>query len=288
MNTLARMYVWWPNMNADVEDTVKKCHLCQSNRASPPPAPLHPWEWPTQPWTRLHLDMAGPFMGHMFFILIDAHSKWIEVELMSSTTSSAIISILRKIFARFGLPTTIVTDNGRNFVSSEFNEFLHRNGIKHLMSAPYHPSSNGLAERAVQTFKTNISKLTSGSLADKISTFLFHNHLTPQSTTGLSPAELLQNRRLRSRLDLIKPDLNAKVEHKQTLQKNYHDDHSRSQKFKMGDLVYARNFRQGEKWYAGHIVEITGPVSFLIELSDGRTIRRQGSSMIWKHKIYLQ
>ena len=88
-------------------------------------------------------------MGHMFFILIDAHSKWIEVELMSSTTSLAIISILRKIFAHFGLPTTIVTDNGRNFVSSEFNEFLHRNRIKHLMSAPYHPSSNGLAERAV-------------------------------------------------------------------------------------------------------------------------------------------
>ena len=166
-----------------VSEAVKKCHLCQSNRVSPPPAPLHPCQWPSQPWTQLHLDMDGPFLGQKFLVLIDAHSKWMEVELMTSTTSLVIISVLRKIFTHFGLPTSIVTDNGCNFVSSEFNDFLAHNGIKHWTSALYHPSSNGLAERAVQTFKSNISKLTSGSIFDKLSTFLFYNHVMPQSTT---------------------------------------------------------------------------------------------------------
>ena len=140
------------------------------------------------------------------------HSKWIEVEQITSTTSSAIISTLRNIFSRFGLPNVIVTDNGRKFVSAEFESFLKRNGIQHLTSAPYHPSSNGLAERAVKTFKDYVSKLQEGTLKDKISTFLFHNHITPQDSH-------LQNRRLRSRLDHLKPDLENKVEGKQTQQK---------------------------------------------------------------------
>ena len=136
MKTLSRMFVWWPALDSDVEEKVKSCSICQSNRPAPPAAPLHPWSWPTTPWTRLHLDLAGPFLGHMFFILVDAHSKWIEVEQMTSTTSSAIISTLRNIFSRFGLPNVIVTDNGRNFVSAEFESFLKRNGIQHLTSAP--------------------------------------------------------------------------------------------------------------------------------------------------------
>ena len=126
--------------------------------------------------------MAGPFLGHMFLVLIDAHSKWMEVELMTSITSLVIISVLREIFACFGLPTSIVTDNGRNFVSSEFNDFLVHNGIKHWTSALYHPSSNGLAERAVQTFQTIISKLTSGSIPTSYlpSYFIITCHLNQQ------------------------------------------------------------------------------------------------------------
>ena len=124
MKTLSRMFVWWPALDSDVEEKVKSCSIRQSNRPAPPAAPFHPWSWPTTPWTRLHLDLAGPFLGHMFFILVDAHSKWIEVEQMTSTTSSAIVSTLRNIFPRFGLPNVIVTDNGRNFVSAEFESFL--------------------------------------------------------------------------------------------------------------------------------------------------------------------
>ena len=89
---------------------------------------------------------------------------------------------------------------------------------------------------------------------------------------GLSAAELLQNHHLRSRLDLIKPDLYRKIERRQTEQKTYHDEHSRLRHFNIGDLMYACNFGQGNKWIPGHITEVTGPVSFCIELSDGQII----------------
>ena len=89
----------------------------------------------------------------MFLIVIDAYSKWLEVHCMKSTTSNATIEKLREIFATHGLPAILVSDNGSNFTSSEFKEFMKRNGIKHIKVTPYHPASNGLAERAVRVFK---------------------------------------------------------------------------------------------------------------------------------------
>jgi len=127
----------------------------------------------------------------MFLLLIDAHSKWMEVHPLSSTSSTSIIQCLRRIFSTFGLPEVLVTNNGPNFVSKEFDAFLGRNGVKHKTSAPYHPATNGLVERAVQTFKRGIKKMTVGSIQDKISRFLFAYRNTPQCTTGVTPAELL-------------------------------------------------------------------------------------------------
>ena len=167
----------------------------------------------------------------MFLIIIDAYSKWLEVRIMNSTTSSAIITALRGVFAQFGLPSLIVTDNARNFTSAEFESFLSRNGIKHLSSPPYHPSSNGLAERAVQSFKQSLLKLKTNSIEERVSHVLFYSHITPSSATGLSPAELLQNRRLRSRLDLLKPDFNARIVHQQFQQQHYANLHSKHREF---------------------------------------------------------
>ena len=98
MKALARMCTWWPGINTDIEKSVRICPQCQEVPSSPPAAPLHPWKWPTRPWTRLHLDFAGPFQGKMFLILIDAHSKWIEAICTSSTSSSVVIEELRTIF----------------------------------------------------------------------------------------------------------------------------------------------------------------------------------------------
>ena len=121
-------------------------------------------EMANRPWSRLHLDFMGPFEDRMFLILIDAHFKWIEAFYTQKATSRVVIDALRTVFTRFGIPETIVYDNGTPFVSEEFAHFLHQNGIKHNTSASYHSASNGLAERAVQIVKRGRKKVISGDI----------------------------------------------------------------------------------------------------------------------------
>ncbi len=183
IKSLARSYMWWPGMDQDLEVKVKSCPTCQENRTSPSKAPLHVWEWPERPWARVHADFAGPFMGKTFLVLVDAHSKWFEVVETSSITSACTILKLRTVFATHGLPETLVTDNGPAFISDEFTTFLKQNGIKHVRTSPYHPASNGLAERAMQSFKAAMKKSPSVPFPTRVARFLFQYRLTPHTTT---------------------------------------------------------------------------------------------------------
>ena len=273
MKAPARMYVWWPRINTDIEKSVRLCNECQQVQSSPPVAPLHPWKWPSRPWARLHLDFAGPFQGKNILITIDAYSRWIEAVCTPSTSSNSVIVELRTLFAKFGLPETIVTDNGAGFVSQEFEAFLTSNGIKHTTSAPYHPASNGLAERAVQIVKRGLKKVTSGTMNTRLTKVLFTYRLTPHSTTGISPAELLLGRRPRTRLDLLHPNTTGRVEEKQEAQKRHHDSKARARTFQKGEAVLVKNYGAGCKWLPGKILDTLGPLSFHVLLEDGRRRR---------------
>lgn len=121
---LACSYVWWPSLDSAIEYLCRACEGCAESLPNPPKVHLHPWEWPTQPWQRIHIDFAGPFMNSMWLILIDAHSKWPEVIRMSSTQSSKVVAVLSEVFARFGIPAELVSDNGPQLTSSEFRDFL--------------------------------------------------------------------------------------------------------------------------------------------------------------------
>ena len=271
MKALARMFLWWPGIDKAIEYAVKHCSECQKNRPSPPVSPMQPWQWPTRPW---HLDYAGPFMGRMFLVLIDAHSKWIEVYPVSSATSTVTIQHLRGTFAQFGIPECVVTDNGSCFTSAEFESFMKKNGIYHIKSSPYHQATNGLAERAVQVFKHGMKKMKEGTVHDKIARLLFNYRITPHTTTGISPAMLLMNRTLRTRLDAIRPSVASHVEQKQFQQKAHHDVHSQKRSFEEGEEVYVRSFGRGDKWSAGSITAERGPVSNTVQLEDGTVCRR--------------
>ncbi len=119
----------------------------------------------------------------MFLVIIDAHSKWIDIHSTNSATSSTTTEKLQVSFASQGLPECVVTDNGTNCCSEEFETFLEQNCILHIKTYPYHPASNGLAEKAVQIFKNAITKQTVGSLESNITKFLLRYRVTPQTTT---------------------------------------------------------------------------------------------------------
>ena len=125
----------------------------------PAKAPVHHWERSNAPWTRIHVDFAGPFLGKMFLVLYDTYSKWIELFALNNIKTATLIKCLRRTFSTHEIPYFIVSDNGPSFTSSEFKTFCFGNGIKHLTIAPYSPSSNRAAERAVQTVKKALKKI---------------------------------------------------------------------------------------------------------------------------------
>lgn len=144
----------------------------------------------------------------MFLVAVDAHSKWPEVYVMQRTTAYHTIQCLQDLFSRFGVPETIVTDNGPQFVSEEFKSFVKGFGGRHIVSAAYHPSTNGLAERFVQTMKSALRKgRPQDSLQATLQTFLVTYRNTPHATTRETPANLFIGRRLRTRLDAVKPSV---------------------------------------------------------------------------------
>ena len=143
MKALSRSYFWWPKMDQEIEELTKNCLTCATNQGNPAAAPSHPWEIPTEPWMRIHMDFAGPFLGKMFLIVVDAYSKWLEVSVMNESTSTSTVSKLRQMFSTHGLPQVSVSDNGPAFVGEEFKTFLKKNGIKHMCTVPYitqHPT----------------------------------------------------------------------------------------------------------------------------------------------------
>jgi hypothetical protein len=262
-------------MDKHIEEIVEKCDICQVNRSKPSKAPLHSWPYPEKPWERVHIDYAGPFYGKMFLVVIDAYSKWLEVRVMNNSTAASTIVQLRDIFSTHGLPNMLVSDNGSQFTSEEFHKFMLYNGIKHVKCAPFHPSSNGLAERAVQTFKNGLKKMRKEDINTKVVRFLFRYRCSPQSVTGVTPAELLMGRKLHSHLAIVKPDFRAKVIEKQAAQKRYHDRNVKARQFEMHDKVLVSNYSgRGDKWLPGVVIEITGPVSYKVKLDDERIVKR--------------
>ena len=80
MTSLAKIHVWWPKIDQDITNMVHRCSPCQSNRSKPALAPVHPWVWPTRVWQRIHIDFAGPFLGHMFLSVVNSHSTSVSCQ----------------------------------------------------------------------------------------------------------------------------------------------------------------------------------------------------------------
>ncbi|PIO76257.1 integrase core domain protein [Teladorsagia circumcincta] len=177
---LARSYVYWLSLNSDIEQLVKNCATCAEAAKNPVKAELSFWPKATSPWTRVHADSAGPLDGIYYLVVVDAYSKWPEILQVCSISTSATIKAMKRIFAQFGNPQTLVTDNGTQFTSTMSVEFCRQRGIRHIRSPPFHPQSNGQAERFVDTFERGLAKLKrEGPSTEALQDFLMAYRATP-------------------------------------------------------------------------------------------------------------
>ena len=169
------------------------------------------------------------------------------------------------MFVQHGLPEQLVSDNGPQFTSTEFAEFLKGNQIKHIMSAPYHPASNGLAERFVQTMKRTLkaSMKQGKSINHHLAEFLFEYLATPHGTTNISPSELFLKRNLRTRFNLMISNTKGHVTAKQADQKLQHDKHTQLLSLFPGSSVMVRDYCGPNKWIPGVVVKKRGSVTYV-------------------------
>lgn len=245
MKSIARQCVWWPGLDSDVTRYAKGCIACQENKDHGSPRQWTSWPDETEKWSRVHVDYAGPMKGDNYLlVIIDAFSKWAEVHVTKSTTSAETIRRLRRTFSQEGIPATLVSDNGPQFTSKEMEGWLRGIGCRHVLTPPYHPRSNGLAERFVRDLKNHLR--ASGKAEDDLQTsvdrFLLQYRNSQHSTTGKAPSELMRGHFLRTAtLSLAR------------------------------EPVWVKTYRnETEKWRAGEVVSREGKAIVGVQLDDGK------------------
>lgn len=272
MKATARLYVWWLSIDKDIEAFAQQCEACQMTQNSSSPVPLTKWKESNFFFERIHLDFFH-FKNETYMLVVDTYSRWFDVKIMRTTTSSKVIEELRTIFAYFGLPRTIVSDNGPPFNAKEFLRFCENNNIVCMKSPPYHPQSNGWAERGVQTVKQSLRKMLfesrNANSSLLLSRFLIKYRNTPVTTTGQTPSDrifryrptILMDGLSKSKIPPSQEKINTSSEKKVTGNMNA------IKAFKLNEIVLYRNeFKNEIKWLKAKIMKIHSNCRYEIKL----------------------
>ena len=207
---MVREKVWWPGIDKQIEEMIKTCIPCQSMAPKSPPEPLQPSTMPDMPWQTIHVDLCGPFpTGESLLVCEDACTRWPEVELVKSTSTTTVLNRLDRIFSTHGLPGQVVTDNGPQFTSDEFSGYVQEHGIAHRKVTPYWPQANSAVERFNRTVEKAIraAHVEGKDWRKELNSFLLNYRATPHPSTGASPAFLHLGREIRTKV----PQLNVKT-----------------------------------------------------------------------------
>lgn len=254
MKQMARKYCFWIGINKDIESFVRSCNSCQLVQSDKRDKVYSSWPEAKYPFERVHLDFFY-FDGKHFLIFIDAYSRWLDVKKMTKTTADSLIDNLEDIWGYFGYPTQLVCDNGPPFGSYEFKRYCELKGITLTHSPPYHPESNGLAERAVQSVKKALRKLVFDSqysnshfhLEKSLKAFLRNQRILPTTSDGIIPANKVLSYNPRWEIDAIKvrdpvkvPERTErkKVHWKENKRNSFKEKPERILEFKEGDKVW--------------------------------------------------
>ena len=209
-------------------------------------------------------------------LCVHYYSKWIEISKLDNLGSLNVINYLQSHFSRYGIPDQLVSDNGPQFISSEFSEFAKNYGFTHITSSPHYPQANGEAERAVQTVKHLFNKAK-----DPYKAMLDYRN-TPLEEINLSPAQLMMGRRLKTILPTTAPLLKPQVsdEYKRILtkqkkkQKQYYDVHSGKElpPLQPDEMIH---MKIEDRWIPAKVLyKHDSPRSYVVQSKEGRKYRR--------------
>ena len=205
-----RKCMFWPGISAQMKDFVGQCDVCLTHRDSQVQEPLLQHEVPSHPWAQVAADICF-YSGRALLVVVDYFSNFIEVDSLSSETSKSMIRGLMAIFSRFGVPDTLVTDNGPCFDSSEFAKFADQWNFQHVTLSPRYPQSNGKAENAVRTVKCLFTKCRAAWVSEFQALSDWRN--TPSEGIDSSPAHRLLGRHCKTLLptlgNLLAPDFSS-------------------------------------------------------------------------------
>ena len=274
---LAQQHVWWPGIGKALKNTILECPICCQYRL-PGTEPLMPTELPSRPWQKVATDLFE-WKKSQYLLVVDYYSRFIEISKLSTASSPQVIVHLKSIFARHGIPQTVLSDNGPQYSSDQFATFSQQYGFTHITSSPKYPQANGEAERAVRTIKELLKKNQCQN-GDMYLALLAYRS-TPIAN-GYSPSELLMGRKLRTILPILPQQLQPKLPNCLTLRKreehikekqkqNYNKHHKviKLPPLQEGNRVWLP--QMGKK---GTVMKQQGIRSYLIKTDDGGMYRR--------------
>jgi RNase H-like domain found in reverse transcriptase/Reverse transcriptase (RNA-dependent DNA polymerase)/Integrase zinc binding domain len=273
----ARSVVFWPGMSQEIYDFVKKCVTCERFGRNNSKEPLISHPIPDRAWQTLAADICE-CNGKTYLVVKDYFSKWIEVVEMNSKTATEVSLKLQSIFSRFGIPDTVMSDN-MPFASWEFKQFATKWNFCIKSSSPRYAKSNGMAENGVNIVKTMLKKACFDHQNVYRSLLEYRN--TPITGLGLSPAQLLMCRNLKSRLPMIASELQPVVQRDardrlkraQENQQKFHDKGARELPvLRSGENIVLR--RNGVWEPAVVKAPHAAPRSYIVKTEQGAELRR--------------
>jgi hypothetical protein len=273
MKSIARRFFWWPGVGQSIETVAALCEACNELRAAEPRVALRQWPLETAPMMRLHLDFCGPLQGTTFLLAVDAYSGYPFARVVRRTTTVVVTRFLRDIFTTFGLAKTLVSDNGPQFTAEEFRRFVVSNGVTHVLAPPYHPRSNGLCERFVQTLKRGVLKLRAEGIGpeEAMRMVLIAYRSTEHCSTQQTPAALFLGREMITQWDALLT-VTPRIREARERQKRGYDASTREREFEAGDPVWmVDNTGRKPKWVPATVIESRGEAIYLVEMENGRT-----------------